>query len=83
VAAVTAADPFAFVGMSDAQVIELAATHYQRAATLPPGSQRRAIEWAKFADAYDEYGRREDERVQRMLARHLSRVPDVGQGVTG
>jgi hypothetical protein len=60
--------------MSDAQVIELAATHYQRAARLPPGSQRRAIEWAKFTDAYDEYARREDERAQCVLARHLSRL---------
>jgi hypothetical protein len=72
---VTAADPFVFVSMSDAQVIELAATHYQRAARLPTGSQRRVIEWAKFRYACDEYARREDERAQRMLARHLSRLP--------
>jgi hypothetical protein len=72
---VTAADPFVFVGMSDAQVIELAATHYQRAAAFPPGSQRRAIELAKFREAYDEYGRREGERAQCILARHLSRLP--------
>ena len=69
------ADPFAFVCMSDAQVIEVAAAHYRRAATLPSGSQRRAIEWAKFTDAYDEYARREDERVQRMPARHLRTEP--------
>jgi hypothetical protein len=73
--AAVSADPFAFVGMSDAQVIELAATHLQRAARLPSGSKLRAIEWAKFTDAYDEYARREDERVQRMLARYLRPDP--------
>ena len=66
---------YCFAGMSDGQVIELAALHFKRAAEFPPGSQRRAIEWAKFVDAYDEYGRREDQRAQRMVARHLSRLP--------
>jgi hypothetical protein len=73
--AAVSADPLAFVCMSDAQVIEVATAHYRRAATLPSGSQHRAIEWAKFTDAYDEYARREDERVQRMLARHLRADP--------
>ena len=61
------ADPFAFVGMSDRQVIERAATHLQRAARFPPGSPQRQWEWAQFRRAYGEYGRREDERVLRPL----------------
>jgi hypothetical protein len=59
----TPGDPFAFAGMSDRQVIEKAATHLQNAARLPPGTQRRAVETAKFWAAYDEFGRREAARV--------------------
>ena len=65
---------YCFAGMSDSQVIELAALHFQRAAKYPPESRQRAVEWAKFVGAHDEFGRREDERVRRMLARHLSRA---------
>lgn len=65
-ARVTPVDPFA--GMSDGQVIERAADHFQRAARFPPGSQRRAVELARFWRANDEYRRREDERALRQLA---------------
>ena len=62
----TPVDPFA--GMSDAQVIEEAADHFQRAAKLPNGSQRERIEMARFYQANDEYRRREDLRAVRRLA---------------
>ena len=61
-------DPFAFTGMSDREVIERAADHFQRAAKLPNGSQREAIEMARFWRANDEYGRRENLRALRRLA---------------
>lgn len=61
--------PYEFVGMSDGQLIELAANCLQRAAMLPPGSPRRAIRWAKFTAAFGEYKRREDERAKRLVAR--------------
>ena len=60
--------PGPFAGMSDAQVIERAADHFQRAARFPPGSQRRALELARFWRANDEYRRREDERALLRLA---------------
>jgi hypothetical protein len=66
------ADPFAFVGMSDRQVIGRAATHLQRAARFPPGSPQRQWE-AQFRRAYGEYGRREDERVLRRLGDRAQR----------
>lgn len=62
----TPADPFA--RMSDRHVLEFAAAHFQRAAGLPPGSERRAAALAEFWHAYDEYGRRENVRVLRQLA---------------
>lgn len=61
-------DPFAYAGMSDAQVLRRAADHYQRAARFATGSQRRAVEWAKFTAAYGEYRRRQDACALRRVA---------------
>jgi len=69
---VTRVDPFA--GMSDAQVIERAADHFQRAARLPAGSRREAIEMARFWRANDEYRRRENLRALRQLAASARRA---------
>jgi hypothetical protein len=58
--------------MSDGQVIEKAAAHLQNAARFPPGSERRATEWARFWAAFDEFGRRGDVRVLRRLGQYPS-----------
>ena len=63
--AVPAGDPFA--GLSDGQVIELAASYLHNVATFPLGSAERKAEWAEFRRAYNEFGRREDMRVLRRL----------------
>jgi hypothetical protein len=63
--AAPAGEPFA--GLSDGQVIELAASHLHNAAMFPLGRALQKAEWAKFRRAYNEFGRREDMRVLRRL----------------
>jgi hypothetical protein len=66
------ADPFA--GMSDVQVLELAAAHLRREASLPPCSLGRIIAAQQYDRCRTELDRRAFTRVLARVTRSLGQL---------